>query len=66
MSNLNNCKDIKEYEDYNSIKKLLKQKNLNPKKPNDLKYLLSLTLIFPIGKYYLKNSPHIFRFIPCC
>ena len=53
MSNLNNCKDIKEYEDYNSIKKLLKQKNLNPKKPNDLKYLLSLTLRSSIKKYNL-------------
>ena len=53
MSHLNNCKDIKEYEDYNSIKKLLKQKNLNPKKPNDLKYLLSLTLRSSIKKYNL-------------
>ena len=34
----------KENEEYNSIKKLLKQKNLNPKKSKDLKYLLSLTL----------------------
>ena len=45
MSNFNICKgDKKEYEDYNTIKKLLKQKNLNPKKSKDLKYLLSLTL----------------------
>ena len=36
--------DTKEDNQYNSIKQLLKNKNLNPKKNNDLKYLLSLTL----------------------
>ena len=45
MSNLNIYKgDKKVNEDYNTIKKLLKQKNLNPKNSQDLKYLLSLTL----------------------
>ena len=36
--------DTKEDNQYDSIKQLLKNKNLNPKKNNDLKYLLSLTL----------------------
>lgn len=45
MSNLYKHKEnIKEDEQFNSIKKLLKDKKLNPKKSNDLKYLLSLTL----------------------
>ena len=45
MSNLYKQKEnIKEDEQFNSIKKLLKDKKLNPKKSNDLKYLLSLTL----------------------
>ena len=36
--------NIKEDEQFNSIQKFLKDKKLNPKKSNDLKYLLSLTL----------------------
>ena len=35
----------------NSIQKLLKDKNLNPNKSNDLKYLLSLSLLPKINKY---------------
>lgn len=44
MSDLNKQKDTIEDEQFNSIKKLLKNKKLNPKKSDDLKYLLSLTL----------------------
>ena len=45
MSILNNTKEeLKESEQYKKIKKLLKDKNLNPKKEKDLKDLLSLTL----------------------
>ena len=36
--------NIKEDEQFNNIQKFLKDKKLNPKKSNDLKYLLSLTL----------------------
>ena len=53
MSNLNKHKiDEKEIEQYNSIKKLLKDKKLNPKIPNDLKYLLSLTLRPKLKKFH--------------
>ena len=34
----------KEIQNYSNIKSLLKEKNLNPKEINDLKYLLSLTI----------------------
>lgn len=45
MSKLNTKKESKKDDDqYNSIKKLLKGKNFNPKKINDLKALLDLTL----------------------
>ena len=45
MSKLNTKKEYKKDDDqYNSIKKLLKGKNFNPKKINDLKALLDLTL----------------------
>ena len=45
MSILNNTKEgLKESEHYKKIKKSLKDKNLNPKKLEDLKDLLSLTL----------------------
>ena len=45
MSKLNTKKESKkDDEQYNSIKKLLKGKNFNPKKINDLKALLDLTL----------------------
>ena len=48
----------KDEEQYKSIKKLLKGKNLNPKKANDLKTLLDLTLNPEIKKFnfeYLLN-----------
>ena len=37
-------RSIKEIHNSSSIKSLLKEKNLNPKEINDLKYLLSLTI----------------------
>ena len=37
-------KNKKEIQNYSNIKSLLKEKNLNPKEINDLKYLLSLTI----------------------
>ena len=48
----------KEEEQYNNIKKLIKEKNLNPKKPKDVKYLLSLTMRTDIKAFnyeYLLN-----------
>ena len=52
MSNINKQKEsIKEDEQFNSIKKLLKDKKLNPKNSSDLKYLLSLTLKPAIKKF---------------
>ena len=52
MSSFINFKEeAKEDEQFISIKKLLKDKNLNPRKPNDLKYLLSLTLRPAIKKF---------------
>ena len=52
MSDLNKQKiDTIENEQFNSIKKLLKSKKLNPKKSDDLKYLLSLTLRPKIKKF---------------
>ena len=51
MSILNNNKEeLKESEQYQKIKKLLKDKNLNLKKTKDLKDLLSLTLSHEIEK----------------
>ena len=50
MSNLAK-KDGKDNEHDKSIKKLLKEKNLNPEHPDDLKYLLSLTLRPKIKKF---------------
>jgi len=44
-------KDGKDNEQDKSIKKLLKEKNLNPEQPHDLKYLLSLTLRPKIKKF---------------
>lgn len=44
-------KDGKDNEQDKSIKKLLKEKNLNPEEPHDLKYLLSLTLRPKIKKF---------------
>ena len=43
--------NIKEEEQFNSINKWLKDKKLNPKKSNDLKYLLYLTLKPEIKKF---------------
>ena len=52
MSSFINLKEEgKEDEQFISIKKLLKDKNLNPHKSNDLKYLLSLTLRPTIKKF---------------
>ena len=44
-------KDGKDNEQDKSIKKLLKEKNLNPEQSHDLKYLLSLTLRPKIKKF---------------
>lgn len=59
MSKINTKKESKkDDEQYNSIKKLLKGKNFNPKKVNDLKALLDLTLNPEIEKFnfeYLLN-----------
>ena len=45
MSKHNSFKESqKEKDQFNNIKSLLKDKNLNPNKINDLKYLLSLTI----------------------
>ena len=52
MSNISNSlENSTDIEQKTSIKKLLKDKNLNPKKPEDLKYLLSLSLLPKINKY---------------
>ena len=52
MKNKNNSKDNSiDSEQRASIKKLLKEKKLNPKNSEDLKYLLSLTLLPKINKY---------------
>ena len=48
---INFKEEAKEDEQFISIKKLLKDKNLNPHKTNDLKYLLSLTLRPTIKKF---------------
>ena len=50
MSNLVK-REGKDNEQDKSIKKLLKEKNLNPEQPHDLKYLLSLTLRPKIKKF---------------
>jgi ankyrin repeat protein len=52
MKNIKKSKDNSIDSDQRaSIKKLLKEKNLNPKNSEDLKYLLSLTLLPKINKY---------------
>ena len=52
MKNINNSReDSIDSEQRASIKKLLKEKNLNPKNSEDLKYLLSLTLLPKMNKY---------------
>ena len=52
MRNTNKSKENSiDSEQRASIKKLLKEKNLNPKNSEDLKYLLSLTLLPKINKY---------------
>ena len=52
MKNKNNSIDNSiDSEQRASIKKLLKEKKLNPKNSEDLKYLLSLTLLPKINKY---------------
>ena len=61
MSKLNIKKENKkDDEQYNSIKKLLKGKNLNPKKVNDLKTLLDLTLNPEIKKF---NFEYLLTFL---
>ena len=47
--------DEKENEQFKTIKKLLKDKNLNPKKAKDLKYLFSLTMRTEIKKFNFEN-----------
>ena len=52
MKNINNSIDNSiDSEQRASIRKLLKEKKLNPKNTEDLKYLLSLTLLPKISKY---------------
>ena len=52
MSNINqSIESSTSTEQKTSIKKLLKDKNLNPEKSDDLKYLLSLSLLPKINKY---------------
>ena len=52
ISNMNQSQDSSTYIDQKaSIIKLLKEKNLNPKRAEDLKYLLSLSLFPKINKY---------------
>ena len=52
MKNINNSIDSSnDFEQRALIKKLLKEKKLNPKNSEDLKYLLSLTLLPKINKY---------------
>ena len=53
-------KDGKDNEQDRSIKKLLKEKNLNPEQPHDLKYLLSLTLRPKIKKF---NFEYLLMFL---
>lgn len=52
MSNINkSIESSTDTEQKTSIKKLLKDRNLNPNKSEDLKYLLSLSLLPKINKY---------------
>ena len=44
-------KNSKDTNNFSNIKKLLKEKNLNPKKTKDLKYLLSLTINPDLKKF---------------
>ena len=76
MSGHNSFKDPeKEKNQYNNIKSLLKEKNLNPKKINDLEYLFSLTInpeykstnfenliIFLIKNINAENEPIFYKF----
>ena len=81
MSGHNSFKDPeKEKNQYNNIKSLLKEKNLNPKKINDLEYLFSLTInpeykstnfenliIFLIKYLNAENEPIFYKyFFQCC
>ena len=52
--------DSKEDEQFNGIKKLLNDKNLNPYNPKDLKYLLSLTMRTDIEMY---NFEYLLRYL---
>ena len=61
MSNFDTIKkESKEDDQYNNIKKLLKEKNLNLKDIKDLKYLLSLTLESKIRKF---NFEYLLSFL---
>jgi ankyrin repeat protein len=52
MSSMNQSQESStDTEQKTSIKKLLKEKNLNPKRSEDLKYLLSLSLIPKMNKF---------------
>ena len=52
--------DTKEDEQFNGIKKLLKDKNLNPNNQKDLKYLLSLTMRTDIQMF---NFEYLLRYL---
>ena len=59
MSNISQSfEDSTDTEQKSSIKKLLKDKNLNPKHSKDLKYLLSLSLL-PKNKNYKFNFNYL-------
>ena len=52
--------NTKEDEQFNGIKKLLNDKNLNPNNPKDLKYLLSLTMRTDIEMF---NLEYLLRYL---
>ena len=53
----------KEMQNFSSIKILLKEKNLNPKEINDLKYLLSLTINPDLKRFNLFNIDCLLIFL---
>ena len=64
MSYRNSFKENKkEIQNFSSIKSLLKEKNLNPKEINDLKYLLSLTINPDLKRFKLFNIDCLLNFL---
>ena len=53
----------KEIQSFSNIKNLLKEKNLNPKEINDLKYLLSLTINPDLKRFNLFNIDCLLIFL---